>query len=81
MVVTINGKEVCNSKVLYGGEGHMTKGSDGKERGTIKVTTTCEQPIKVSKGDRLNVVANYDLEAHPAYVDTTCTGFTLTRSC
>jgi hypothetical protein len=70
MVVTINGKEVCNSKVVYGGEGHITKGSDGKERGTINTTTECQKAIKVSKGDRLNVVANYDLDQHPAYVLT-----------
>jgi len=66
MVVTINGKEICNSQVLYGGEGHMTKGSDGKERGTINQTTECQKPIKVSKGDRLSLVANYDLGQHPA---------------
>jgi hypothetical protein len=68
MEIKINGKTICDSEVLYGGEGHITKGSDGKEHGTIKATTECEQPIKVSKGDRLSVVANYDLEQHPAYV-------------
>jgi hypothetical protein len=66
MEIKINGKTICDSKVLYGGEGHITKGSDGKERGTINTTTECEKPIKVSKGDRLSMVANYDLEKHPA---------------
>jgi hypothetical protein len=66
MVITINGKEVCNSEVLYGGEGHMTPGSDGKLRPTIRTTTVCDKPIKVFKGDKLHITANYDLNEHPA---------------
>ena len=66
MLVTLNGKEICNSEVLYGGEGHMTPGADGKLHPTIRKTTTCETPIKVQKGDKLHIVANYDLDAHPA---------------
>jgi hypothetical protein len=65
MEVMINGKEVCNSKAIYGGPGHESKTPAGAVWKTLASTTACEQPIKVRKGDKLKIKANYDLEAHP----------------
>jgi hypothetical protein len=65
-LLTINGKEVCNSKAEYGGEGHTSKTADGKVWETIRTTSTCNQPIKVVKGDKLYMEAHYDLDLHPS---------------
>jgi hypothetical protein len=27
---------------------------------------TCEKPIKVAKGDKMSIVANFDMAEHPA---------------
>jgi len=62
----VNGKTVCVSRAQYGGEGHVTKTADGKVWETIKETSTCDQPIKVSKGDKIYMQANYDLDMHPS---------------
>jgi hypothetical protein len=64
--LTINGKEVCDSKAEYGGEGHTGKTPDGKDWETIRVTSTCREPIKVVKGDKLYMEAHYDLGLHPS---------------
>jgi hypothetical protein len=63
--VKVNDKPVCESNVLYGGEGLF--GQDGKRgSGTIQGTSACDTPIKVFKGDNMTIVAHYDLEAHPS---------------
>jgi hypothetical protein len=41
IVMKVNGKEVCNSKVLYGGPEHTTIGPDGKKWETIREMTNC----------------------------------------
>lgn len=33
---------------------------------TLSSMTACEKPIKVNKGDKIEIEAKYDLEAHPA---------------
>jgi hypothetical protein len=66
MAVKINGKEVCRSKALYGGPGHEGKNKDGTPWTIIQGTTMCDEPIQVRKGDKLDVVASFDMDKHPA---------------
>jgi hypothetical protein len=40
--------------------------SDGKIWGTISTIAECDQPVKGAKGNSIAIVANYDLEKHPA---------------
>jgi hypothetical protein len=65
ITVKLNGKEVCISKAEYGGEGHSGVGEDGKPWTTIRGMTTCDQPIKVKKGDKLGIEAHFDMASHP----------------
>jgi len=66
IVLKINDQEVCNSKAVYGGEGHTSKTPDGKVWETIRETSSCYTPIKVKKGDKFYMQANYDTELHPS---------------
>jgi hypothetical protein len=67
MVAKINGKEVCNSKALYGGPGHEGRSPSGEPWTMINTMEFCEsnQPIKVKKGDKLTIAGNFDLISHP----------------
>jgi len=65
IVVTLNGKTVCNSRALYGGPGHETV-EDGVTWKTIAQTTSCGEPIRVRKGDKLRFSASFDFDGHPA---------------
>jgi hypothetical protein len=65
IIVTINDKEACISTAEYGGPGATRKGNDGSVWTTIREMTYCPGPIKVKKGDKLNLEARYDFEAHP----------------
>ena len=67
IVLKVNDKEVCNSRALYGGPGH-TITVNGRTWETIRQTTPCTGTIRVEKGDRIYMQANYDLELHPSYV-------------
>jgi hypothetical protein len=66
IVFKINDKVVCDSKAIYGGEGHSSKGSDGQLWETIAESTSCMDPIPVKKGDSVHMQANYDVELHPS---------------
>ena len=70
MVAKINGKEVCSSKALYGGPGHEGKSASGEAWTMINTMEFCKpnQPIKVSKGDKLTLSGNFDLVKHPLCV-------------
>lgn len=57
---------VCTSKAAYGGEGHVGETSSGKVWETIRETSTTDNPVKVVKGDKIEMQANYDLDLHPA---------------
>lgn len=70
IILKINGEIVCDSKASYGGEGHTAKTADGKVWETIATTSTCLEPIKVTKGDKMYMEAHYDLELHPRYAST-----------
>lgn len=65
VVVKVNGKEVCVSKAIYGGEGHTGKKANGETWTTLKEMSVCDEPIKVAKGDQLSITANFDMEKHP----------------
>ena len=41
---------------------------DGKKWESISAIRDCQEPIKVKKGDKLKLVAVYDMETHPLYV-------------
>jgi len=66
ILLKVNGKEVCDSTAAYGGEGHTGKTADGRIWETIRTTSTCEDPIKVVKGDKLYMEAHYDVGLHPS---------------
>ena len=65
-MVKINGQVVCDSKAVYGGDGRSSKDENGKAKETLSGQTDCPPALKVKKGDKLSLVANYDLELHPA---------------
>jgi len=66
MVLTINGKEACTSSIVYGGPGHEQVQKDGTVWKTIGKTIGCKDPIRVSKGDKLNMFAHFNFDEHPA---------------
>jgi hypothetical protein len=66
VVVSVNGKESCTSKAIYGGEGHEGVDPDGKPWSTLRELTICDQPIEVKKGDKLGLEAQFDMEKHPS---------------
>jgi hypothetical protein len=65
MSVKLNGKEICNSKALYGGPGHEGATATGDKWTTINSMEFCEEPVKVKKGDKLTITADFDMIAHP----------------
>lgn len=67
VLININGKEACNSKAIYGGEGRSTSDTAAGHAGeTLAGQVDCPNMIKVVKGDKLAISAYYDLELHPA---------------
>ena len=44
----------------------MSKSPDGKVWETIRETSSCDEPVKVKKGDKIYMQANYDLGLHPS---------------
>jgi hypothetical protein len=63
--ITLNGKEICNSRAVYGGDGFEGKSEDGKPWYTINHMETCAKDIAVKAGDKIAMQANYDTEKHP----------------
>jgi hypothetical protein len=63
---TVNDKEVCDSKAIYGGAGHVAKLADGKVWETIRESSYCNSTIPIKKGDKIYMQANYDVELHPS---------------
>ncbi|KAF2668934.1 hypothetical protein BT63DRAFT_478836 [Microthyrium microscopicum] len=61
----VNGKTICDSRAIYGGEKGSLKTEDGVWE-TVSATVECHEPVKVSKGDVITLSAHYDLEKHPA---------------
>jgi len=80
VVAKVNGKQVCESKAVYGGAdatlgggmgGHMRSISDGgphESNGkweTISEMSQCYGPIQIKKGDTFELEAFYDTVLHP----------------
>jgi hypothetical protein len=65
MIITINDKEVCDSKIVYGGPGHEQVQPDGKVWKTLATTIGCVDPIRVHKGDKIQMKAFFDFNEHP----------------
>jgi len=65
MVITINEKEVCDSQIEYGGPGHEQVQPNGKVWKTLARTIGCPAPIRVHKGDRIQMRAFFDFDKHP----------------
>jgi hypothetical protein len=66
MLFTINGKEVCNSTVEYGGPGFEKVQADGTIWKAMARTIGCPDAIKVNKGDKLQLSSLFDFDAHQA---------------
>jgi hypothetical protein len=61
LLVRVNNKTACQSDAQYA--------TGGKEAGTwdaLSGMTICNDVIHVKKGDQLTIVAQYDLDLHPA---------------
>ena len=65
MIMTVNGKEVCTSNIIYGGPGHEQVQPNGEVWKTIGETIGCNDPIRVFKGDKIQMQAFFDFEEHP----------------
>jgi len=65
MDITINGTKACESKIEYGGPGHEQVQPNGEVWKTISRNVACDAPIRVHKGDRLQLYAHFDFNAHP----------------
>jgi hypothetical protein len=63
VALILNGKRVCTSKAIYGGD-KGTASVDGEKWETIQGYEPCTQPIELKVGDQLHVEAIYDLKAH-----------------
>jgi hypothetical protein len=61
----LNGKVVCDSKAIYGGDGGAGTDTTGRPWQTIRQMTQCTEPITVKKGDTLNLKSYYDTKSHP----------------
>ncbi len=65
MVMTVNGKKACESKIEYGGPGHEQVQPNGEVWKTIARNIGCDDPIRVHKGDKVQLHADFDFNAHP----------------
>jgi hypothetical protein len=57
----VNGKEVCESKAVYGIAGGTVLAPDGKPWQTITGYTPCENPTQIKRGDKIRISSEYDL--------------------
>jgi hypothetical protein len=61
--VFLNGQHVCTSEAVYGGsQGRMTVAGESWE--TITDYKSCMEPVQIKCGDKLSMVAEYDLTKH-----------------
>ncbi|KAF2400927.1 hypothetical protein EJ06DRAFT_521587 [Trichodelitschia bisporula] len=58
--VFVNGKEVCESRAVYGVQGGAAV-IDGKKWETISAYTPCDKAIPFRKGDKVSMTSEYDL--------------------
>lgn len=62
MKVILNEKVVCESKAIYGQNGHTSV--NGERWETITSYQPCVGPIKTKAGDKLLISADYDIREH-----------------
>jgi hypothetical protein len=65
VVLTLNGKVICESRAIYGGSGSESVGPDGKPWQTIREMTQCTNAIPVKKGDVIRMLSVYNTNLHP----------------
>lgn len=67
VLLTLNGKPVCDSQAKYGLDPKATTSlaPNGKAWQVITEMTQCTEPIPVKKGDVLQMVSIYDNILHP----------------
>jgi hypothetical protein len=71
--VSLNYKMVCNSLASYGSSKEYQTNetlSDGTKWATLSDMSMCADPIAVTKGDNITIVANYDTNKHPMRMST-----------
>ena len=66
MVLTINGKEVCTSNIVYGGPGYEQVQPNGEVWKSMGKTIGCPDLIRLHKGDKFQIYSYFDFEEHPA---------------
>jgi hypothetical protein len=63
VTVSVNGKASCTSQAIYGGEAGTTD-IGGQKWETITAYESCLKPVEVKKGDKVKMIAWYDLTKH-----------------
>jgi Stress up-regulated Nod 19 len=61
IILTQNGKTICDSHAIYGPQ----KEEGGIKWSVIEQMEQCTKPVKVTKGDKLQMTSFYDTEKHP----------------
>ena len=58
----VNNKVMCTSEAVYGQDGGTMV--NGQKWDTITSYTPCRDPVKITKGDEVKIVSDYDLRKH-----------------
>jgi Stress up-regulated Nod 19 len=61
IVLTLNGKEICNSRAIYGQE----RGVDESQWAVITKMEQCTSPVAIKKSDKLQITSYYDTAKYP----------------
>ncbi|KAF2669195.1 hypothetical protein BT63DRAFT_424927 [Microthyrium microscopicum] len=62
--IFLNGKDVCETKAVYGSDSGSEAVVGGSKWETISSYIPCEKAIAFKKGDKLKMTADYDLTKH-----------------
>jgi hypothetical protein len=65
VLLMVNGKVVCDSRAVYGGDGSQSVRPDGKPWETIREMTQCNEAIPIKAGDQVSLMSIYDTLLHP----------------
>jgi hypothetical protein len=61
----VNGKDVCTTKAIYGGDHGGVKTTNATQNWeTITGYTSCDEAIKVKKNDIITMTSLYDVPKH-----------------
>jgi hypothetical protein len=61
----MNGEKICHSDAIYGAKGAANKEVDGQKWETITSYGECKGPIHIKVGDKLRMIAHYDMTKRP----------------